>query len=126
MGRELDLCFDGYVDGEWFEPTALPSTIDMWTVTSRELALEWCKQWQPGQELRIRFLDGDSRLHDRVKVHAREWLDHANLIFNFGNHPDAEIRISFKGVGYRSLVGTDAMRTADPRPTMQLGGFTAD
>jgi len=125
MAKRLDICFDAYVDGEWFEPTALPRAIDLQATTPEELALEWRKQWQPGQELRIRFLDGEQRLHERVKTHALAWLDHANLSFSFGNHPDAEIRISFKGRGYWSLIGTDAMRKPDPRPTMQLGGFTA-
>lgn len=126
MQHTIDICFDAYADGERFDPAMLPSAIDAQTATANELALAWRKQWQPGQELRIRFLDGDSRLHDRVKGHARKWLDHANLMFNFGNHPDAEIRISFKGSGYWSLVGTDAGRKPDPQPTMQLGGFTQD
>jgi len=129
MAEILDVCFDDYVDGERYEPGQLPSRvdlrIDLKKATSAELAMAWRKQWQAGQELRIRFLDGDGDLHDRVIAHAKRWLEHANLGFKFGNHIEAEIRITFKGSGYRSLVGTDAMRREQALPTMQLGGLSA-
>jgi hypothetical protein len=126
MKPEADMCFDAYLEGESFDPAQLPSPVDLRSASPNELALAWQKQWQAGQEIRIRFLDGDSRLHARVEAHARQWLDHANLLFNFGNHSSAEVRISFKGHGFWSLVGTDAMQRPDPIPTMQLGGLTAD
>ena len=50
---QLDLCFDAYLEGEHFEPSMLPSAFDVRTATSNELALEWRKQWQTGQEVRI-------------------------------------------------------------------------
>ena len=126
MKPEIDMCFDVYPEGEWFEPSMLPSPVDLALATTNELALAWKKQWQAGQEIRIRFLDGDGRLHARVEEHARQWLKHANLGFNFGNHSNAEIRISFNGRGYWSTVGTDAMQRPDSIATMQLGGLTAD
>jgi hypothetical protein len=126
MERRLDICFDAYPAGERFDPAQLPSPVDLDATSSQELALAWRKQWQPGQELRIRFLDGDRALHDKVMHISREWLRHANLAFAFGNQPDAEIQISFAGSGYWSLIGTDAMtREKASTPTMQLGGFTA-
>ena len=126
MVSKLNICVDGYVPGERFDPEILPSAVDLRRATHEELALAWRKQWEAGQELRIQFLDGDDGLHERVKDYARGWLDHANLLFQFGNYPDAEIRITFQGAAYQSLVGTDAMRAPYPQPTMQLGGFTAD
>jgi len=126
MIDRLAICVDGYPPEEQFEPTSLPEGIDPTRATSDELAFAWRKQWQAGQEIRIRFLDGDQQLHDRVEGHARKWLDHANLVFTFGNIPDAEIRITFFGDSYVSMVGTDAMLLADDEPTMRLGGFTAD
>jgi hypothetical protein len=122
--HKLDICKDAYVPGERFDPATLPSTVDLRHATGKELALAWRKQWQAGQELRVQFLDGDHRLRERVKVHARSWSDHANLTFSFGNSPDAEIRITFQGDVSESLVGTDAMRMPSPDPTMKLGGFT--
>ena len=120
----FDLCVDAYVDGERFDPEALPAPVNLATSSHNELALAWRKQWQIGQELRIRFLDGHRMLHERVEAHARRWLEHVDLAFNFGNHADAEIRITFAGRGYSSQVGRDATRVPDPQATMQLGGFT--
>jgi hypothetical protein len=87
------------------------------------MALARFKLWDNGQELRISFLDGSPRLRARVIDHANVWLDHANLEFNFGNHVESEIRITFQGNGYRSLVGTDALQREQSLPTMTLGGF---
>ncbi|HZY09401.1 MAG TPA: hypothetical protein VFE69_16705, partial [Ilumatobacteraceae bacterium] len=115
------MCFDVYPDGESFDPSMLPLPIDLQQATSNELALAWRKQWEAGQELRIRFLDGDSGLHARVAKLAAQWLDYANLSFNFGNHSTAEIRISFANYGNWSAIGTDALQRPDPMPTMQLG-----
>jgi hypothetical protein len=123
MTSAYDLCVDGYVDGERFDPALIPRLDDL-RAPPEELAVAWRRQWQPGQELRIRFLDGVAQLHRRVQAHAETWLRYANLAFSFGNRIDPEIRVSFTGQGYWSLVGTDAMRADRNAPTMQLGGFT--
>jgi hypothetical protein len=121
----LDICIDDYPAGEGFDPVELPDPINWREVSRGELALAKFKLWEVGQELRIRFLDGTPALHERVKAEANQWLDFANLEFNFGNHPEAEIRITFRGSGYRSLVGIDALRRPDQTmATMTLGGFT--
>ena len=125
MTSPYDLCVDAYVGDEQFDPAMLPRQTDLLHAPPEELALAWRRQWQCGQELRIRFLDGEPRLHQRVQANAETWLRYANLGFVFGNHADAEIRVSFSGRGYWSLVGTDAMRAGQTAPTMQLGGFTS-
>lgn len=92
-----------------------------------ELALVSQKMWKPGRTLRIRFLDGDPKVHQRIESHARGWLAFANLQFDFGNHPDAEVRISFTRPGYWSALGTDALVEQffpKSEPTMNFGGFT--
>lgn len=123
----LDICIDDYPAGEGYNPVELPDLIDLREAGREELALAKFKLWEVGQELRIRFLDGAPELHERVKEHANKWLEFANLEFNFGNHPEAEIRITFQGRGYSSLVGTDALRRPDQsQPTMRLGGFAVN
>jgi hypothetical protein len=123
----LDHCFDVYVDDQGYQPEEMPRSVDLAAASHEELAMAWRKNWQPGQLLRIRFLDGDAALRARVEGISRQWLGFANLAFTFGNHADAEVRISFAGDGYWSMIGTDALRVTDPRrPTMQLGGFHAD
>lgn len=121
-----DLCVDAYPPGERYDPTvALPDPLDTAASTDMaasmwELALARRKQWQTGQELRVRFLDGDPGIRQRVQSHAVTWLEYANLGFMFGSHGSAEIRISFRGTGHWSLVGTDAVRVPRAQPTMQL------
>lgn len=91
------------------------------------LALTRRKMWKNGRELKVTFLDGDPALHAKVAEVAKEWLKHANLKLNFGNHPNGEIRISFKQKGYWSAVGTDALVAEyfpKNQPTMNFQGFT--
>lgn len=121
----LPICVDEYLEGEQFDERKLPTPVNLRDTNRHELALARYNLWEPGQVLRIRFLDGDKDLHKRVEAHARKWLEHANLVFEFGNFADAVIRITFTGSGYRSLVGTDATKRPNPLPTMFLGGFTA-
>ena len=122
----LPICVDKYLPGERFNEKKLPSPVDIRSTSRDELALARYKLWEPpGQILRLRFLDGDKELHRRVEAHARKWLEYANLRFEFGNYPDAVIRITFTGPWYESLIGTDAANCPDPEPTMALGGFTA-
>jgi hypothetical protein len=124
----LDICVDRYIGRQTFDPAELPTGLDdPWSADPRELAVAWERRWQPGQALRVRFLDGDDRLRDRVMRCAFEWLDHANLSFEVGRFVDAEIRVSFRDSGYWSTVGTDALLEPDlDAPTLNLGGFTAD
>jgi len=101
----------------------------MRSASPQELALQKYKLWQPGQVLRIRFLDGEPGIWKIAEDLARQWLDYANLKFEFGNFPDAEIRVTFQsfwGDGYWSNVGTDASKVSDPDPTIQLCGLTKD
>jgi hypothetical protein len=121
-----DLCVDAYPPGERFDPDDLPQLPDPRHASPEELAVAWDLQWQAGQELRVRFLDGDAALHRRVREHAVRWLEHANLGLAFGNHSDAEIRVTFAGNGYWSQVGRNALQIPSDRPTMQLGGFAPD
>jgi hypothetical protein len=90
-----------------------------------ELALLVAKQWQNGRTLRVRFLDGDPVVQQRLQPFAHEWSKHANVTFDFGDDPDAEIRISFKDRGRSwSNLGTDALVIPKNEPTMNYGWLT--
>lgn len=92
----------------------------------QRIALVKRKMWRPGRTLRVRFLDGSDALKQRVADRASEWTRHANLRFEFGDDPRAEIRVSFTfdpGSAWSAL-GTDALvERYFPRhqPTMSLG-----
>jgi hypothetical protein len=84
------------------------------------------KLWRPGRTLRVRFLDGDPRIQKRCIPFAKVWEQYANLKVDFGEDPNAEIRISFKYRGSWSYVGADALAVEKSEPTMNFGWLTLD
>ncbi len=84
------------------------------------------KLWMPGRRLPVRFLDGDSRIHERCIPYAKLWEPHANIVFDFGNDPEAEIRISFRSRGSWSYVGTDCLTAPPNEATMNFGWLELD
>jgi len=97
---------------------------------SERIALIASKRWRPGKLLKIRFLDGSSTMQAKVVQYAKQWTQHANIQFEFGNSKYAEIRISFHAdAGSWSALGTDALvREHFPRaqPTMNFGRLRDD
>ena len=91
------------------------------TLPSTTLVLEKQKKWNPGQTIRIRFLDGIPQVQKKVEKYAKEWEKYANIKFSFGDDPEAEVRISFKGAGSWSYLGTDCLSIEKHEPTMNYG-----
>ena len=85
------------------------------------MAVEVAKAWEPGTVLKVAFMDGHPEVQARVEEVASEWNEHANISFDFGNHGDADIRITFDLPGSWSYIGIDAHSTAADRPTMNYG-----
>lgn len=79
--------------------------------------------WKKGTTLRVKFLGGDPKIHEKVKYYANEWSKYGNLKFQFVSNGEAEIRIAFiEGAGSWSAVGTDAYAEVDQnKPTMNYG-----
>jgi hypothetical protein len=95
----------------------------------QELALETGKLWKPGRVLRVRFLEGDPVVRQRVEQRARTWEEHANIRFDFVSSGPAEIRITFADDGSWSAVGTDALVTewfGANEATMNYGWLTPE
>jgi len=89
-------------------------------------ALVMAKKWPNGSTLRVRFVDGDPVVQQHVALIARQWSLHANITFDFGDDPEAEIRISFGHRGSWSAIGTDALSVPTDRPTMNFGWLRPD
>jgi hypothetical protein len=91
------------------------------------IAIETGKRWKNGRTLRVAFLDGEEPVKDRVRRHAVQWCDHANLKLDFVTGKEGEIRISFqeKGASW-SYIGTDALTIPANQPTMNYGWLTPD
>jgi hypothetical protein len=92
--------------------------------TPFELAGVTGKKWKNGRTLRVTFLDGDHAVQKKVEHFANLWKPHANILFEFGNDPDSEIRISFEQEGSWSFLGTDALTIDRAEPTMNFGWLT--
>lgn len=82
--------------------------------------------WRPGRTLRVKFLDGDPVVQERVEAVAHTWSRYANLKLDFGDHLHAHIRISFEGAGSWSYIGTQALVALPHKPTMNYGWLTVD
>ncbi len=94
-------------------------------VPVEEITVLVAKQWQNGRTLRVRYLDGDPVVQQRLEPYAHEWSQFANVTFDFGDDPDAEIRISFKDRGRSwSNLGTDALVVPKNQATMNYGWLT--
>jgi len=81
------------------------------------------RKWRPGHVLRVRFLDGDPVVQQRVAFYMKQWSNFANIGFTGAqdNEP-AEIQVSFAQKGQSwSAVGTDALGRPQGQPTMNYG-----
>ena len=78
-------------------------------------------RWPQRSELLVRFLNGTSDDHDKVKLAAKKWMAHCNILFTFSNHARAPIRIAFDaGEGNWSYVGKECLEIPLSDPTMNL------
>jgi len=91
-----------------------------------EIAVETRWLWKPGRTLRVYFMDGDPVVHKKVEEVADQWSHYANIAFEFGSDPDAEIRISFMYAGSWSYLGTYALVIPKDEPTMNFGWLMPD
>lgn len=80
------------------------------------------KTWMNGTALRVRFINGTPAKQAKAREEAAWWTAVANLKLDFGNAPDAEIRISFdQSDGAWSYIGTDCQSIPLKDATMNLG-----
>jgi hypothetical protein len=84
-------------------------------------------KWQPGTRIKVRFMEGEPGLSQRVRAVAEEWTGPrmANLSFQFVTAGDADIRVAFKpGNGSWSYLGTACHDIPAADPTMNYGWLT--
>ncbi|MDE2402837.1 MAG: peptidase [Burkholderiales bacterium] len=80
------------------------------------------KSWMNGSTLKVRFMSGTPSQQAKAREQAAWWSAVANLQFDFGNAPEADIRISFDdNDGAWSTIGTDARSVPFNQATMNLG-----
>ena len=90
------------------------------------MALETDALWTTGTTIKVRFLDGVDSVRQKVENLAHEWENHANIVFEFGDDPEAQIRISFEQEGSWSYLGVVALQIPRNEPTMNYGWLEPD
>jgi hypothetical protein len=90
------------------------------------MALAIKKLWKPGRTIRIAFLGSPHPVvQEKIINYAQEWLSYANLVFEFVEGSEGDIRISTtSGEGSWSYVGTDALTIHASEATMNFGWLT--
>ena len=86
-------------------------------------------KWQSGTQVKVRFVEGDPQLQERVRAVAEEWIgpSMANLSLQFVDEGDADIRIAFQqGDGSWSYLGTMCQQIPADEPTMNYGWLEPD
>lgn len=79
------------------------------TPNIRRAVFQPSKKWMLGQEIRVKFLDGNDYVKNKVRDNAEIWEEFANIHFIFVDRGDAEIRISFSmDNGSWSFFGKDS------------------
>ena len=67
------------------------------------------KLWDIGANIRVKFLNGDPSVQEKVQKYATQWMNYANVNLIFVSDGDAEIRIAFEPDGSWSYLGRDAL-----------------
>jgi serralysin len=85
--------------------------------------------WAHGGDVRVRFVEGDHLLRDRVRAVAERWTAPGmatGLRFEWVAEGPAEIRIAFaQGNGSWSYLGTQCQEVPEDEPTMNFGWLTS-
>lgn len=83
--------------------------------------------WMAGQTIRIKFLNGDAYLQNKVKQFANQWLQYSNLKYEWvTGGQSAAIKIGFKwngDAGSWSYIGNKCYTIAQNSPSMNFGWF---
>ena len=90
--------------------------------TSKAIAIA-DKRWLNGSTIKICFLEGSNEEISLVKEVAMQWVEHANLTFEFVDSIiGSDIRVSFDtDDGAWSYVGTDNLNIPKANATLNLG-----
>lgn len=104
MSEPIHVCFDRILPRDLYRPLVFSGNRTLRAIAPK------ISLWPNGTALKICFLEGSQKDRDLVESSAKEWLKYANLRFEFGDDPDAHIRIGFQNDGAWSAVGTDCLQ----------------
>lgn len=84
-------------------------------------ALKFLKWPEEKRELKVKFLDGDPYVQQKVQTIAKQWEAYCGKTLNFGNWRKADITITFRQNGSWSYIGKSS---ASYTPSMNFGWFS--
>jgi serralysin len=114
MANRDDWCF------AWFQESSICGK-DRQAMMNRS-------KWDGGDTISISFLDGEKVVRDAIREVASEWLSRSGASLRFAWRDDTNhtlVRITLRGSGQWSVIGTDCKRVEKDKPTMALGGLTS-
>ncbi|MBY3474081.1 hypothetical protein HFN78_24680 [Rhizobium laguerreae] len=88
--------------------------------------------WPVGGTISVCFFDGVSSAHETVVEIAKQWTDGTSVKFSFGpagsrtrcdGKTRTNIRVSFRGSGYWSYIGTSSKYVKPQKQTLNLNGM---
>jgi hypothetical protein len=119
MPESIHVCFDRLLPGDLYRPLTLSGRKALRAIAPKK------SLWPNGTPIKICFLEGSQKDRDFVQTTASQWLKYANLKFEFGDDPNAHVRVGFQqNDGAWSAVGTDCLnQTYFPKNerTLNLG-----
>jgi len=128
---EIQMCLDRTSSGTSLPPRTTPqippqiaSDGSIIGVNQQPLAGQTEKMWNVGATVRVKLMGGTPIVRTKVREFAEQWLQFANINFNFvASSEPAEIRVAFDPGGSWSALGRDALGTLFDFPTMNFGWF---
>jgi Astacin (Peptidase family M12A) len=118
MASRPHICFDRILPRELSRPLQTVATRGGRTRAISPIG----KTWMNGSTLSVRFIGGNASQRSTAREQAGWWQEVANLVFDFNDAPNADIRIAFDGNdGAWSYIGTDCRNIPFDQPTMNLG-----
>jgi hypothetical protein len=112
------ICFDRILPRELMRPRP---TMSMRGGRTRAIS-PIGKTWMNGSTLSVRFMGGSNAQRAKTREQAGWWQAVANLVFDFNDAPNADLRISFDdNDGAWSYIGTDCRSIPLNEATMNLG-----
>lgn len=90
------------------------------------------KTWEPGSTIKIKFLNGDAAIQAKVKQYAAEWLQYANLKFEYvGAGDNADVKVGFEwGDEFPyiswSTIGTDCQQVPQDEASLNFVGLEGE
>jgi hypothetical protein len=93
-------------------------------LSPESLALLVAKRWGPKVDRSVQFLDtSNAELKAKILAYANEWGKFGNVRYR-ETSGQGDVRLTLRGGGYWSYLGTDTRLIPAGQPTMSLHGFS--